>query len=65
MAIKINGKTDASLTSRRERMYKEQHYIYENLGTFQQCYLLNEPSDAIIKKVPDVTRTVDLLKPLW
>ena len=37
IAIKINGKTDASLSARRERMYKEQHYIYENLGTFHQC----------------------------
>ena len=65
MAIKINGKTDASLTDRRERMYKEQHYIYENMGTFRQCYLLKEPSEPIVKKVPEAARTIDLLKPLW
>ena len=65
VAIKVNGKTDASLSDRRERMYKEQHYIYQNLGTFKECFLLQEPAEPVIKKVPQAVRTIDLLKPLW
>ena len=63
--IKINGKTDASLSSRRERTFKEQHYIYENLGLFQQYFLLKETAEPVIKKVPSCSNSINLLKPLW
>jgi len=63
--IKINGKTDASLTSRRERTFKEQHYIYQHLGTFNACYLLNQQAQPVVKNIPEPVRTINLLKPLW
>ncbi len=63
--IKINGKTDASASSRRGRTFKEQHYIYEMLGQFNQCFFLKEPFDPTIKTVPQASHTIDLMKPLW
>src|SRR5690606_33919162 len=49
--IKINGKTDSSLTSRRERVFKEQFYIFHFLGQFSGCTLLREPFVPMAKKV--------------
>ena len=63
--IKINGKTDFSLTSGRERTFKEQHYIFEYLGDFGSCKILKEPYESIIKHVPEERKIIDLIKPLW
>lgn len=63
--IKINGKTDASLTSRRARIFKEQYYILYYIGDFRQCKLLKEPFDSVVKKVPEDRKIIDLIKPLW
>lgn len=63
--IKINGKTDFSLSSRRARVFKEQHYIIEYIGDFDKCKLLKEPYDAVLKHVPTNRKVVDLIKPLW
>jgi hypothetical protein len=63
--IKINGKTDFSMTSGRERIFKEQHYIFEHLGDFGSCKILKEPYESIIKRVPAERKIIDLIKPLW
>jgi hypothetical protein len=63
--IKINGKTDFSMTSGRERIFKEQHYIFEYLGDFGSCKILKEPYESVIKRVPEERKIIDLIKPLW
>jgi hypothetical protein len=63
--IKINGKTESSLSARRARQFKEQHYIIDYLGDFRSCKLLREPYDPVIKQVPANRKVVDLIKPLW
>jgi hypothetical protein len=63
--IKINGKTDASLSSRRARVFKEQYYVLDYIGDFPQCKLLKEPFDAVVKRVSEDRKIIDLIKPLW
>ncbi|PPL02163.1 hypothetical protein [Parapedobacter indicus] len=63
--IKINGKLDHTLTAGMARTFKEQHYIFEYLGNFNQCQLLREPYPSVIKTVPSHRKTIDLIKPLW
>ena len=63
--IKINGKTDFSLSSRRARVFKEQHYIIHYLGDFNQCTILKEPFEPVMKSVPEDRKIIDLIKPLW
>lgn len=63
--IKINGKTDFSSSSRRDRVFKEQDYVVEYIGDFKKCKILREPYDPILKKVPSNRKVVDLTKQLW
>lgn len=63
--IKINGKTDASMTSGRERIFKEQSYILEYAGDFTYCKLLKEPFDSVTKHIPSERKIINLMKPLW
>lgn len=63
--IKINGKTDFSLTSRRARVFKEQTYIFNYIGDFRECKILKEPFDFTMKRLPPDRKVVDLIKPLW
>ena len=63
--IKINGKTDFSLSSRRARMYKEQSYIFDYIGDFEKCKILKEPYKLMEKQVPNERKVVDLIKRLW
>lgn len=63
--IKINGKTDFSMTSGRARVFKEQFYIFEVLGKFSSCQILRNPYPPVPKKVPGERKLIDLLKPLW
>jgi len=63
--IKINGKTDSSMSSGRARMYKEQYYIFNYLGQFTECTILRTPLAPVIKEVPEKRKEVDLLKTLW
>lgn len=58
--VKINGKMDTS----RGRYYKEQCFIFQLLGEFDRCFLL-ESGDGVVKQVPGDRKLVDLLKPLW
>jgi len=63
--IKINGKTDFSLTGRRARVFKEQQYIFHYVGAFDTAQLLKAPVASIHKSTPAQRKLVDLLKPLW
>ena len=63
--IMINGKTDFSLTSGRERVFKEQFYIFEYVGDFKECKILKEPFDPVLKTIPPDRKVINLLKPLW
>ena len=63
--IRINGKIDFSMASRRARMYKEQRYSIEYLGAFHECRLLREPWAPVEKQVPEANKQIDLTKMLW
>lgn len=63
--VKINGKTDFSLTSRRDRVFKEQHYIYNYIGDFLKCKILKEPYNSYTKYIPENRKVIDLIKQLW
>ncbi len=63
--IKINGKTDSSLTSGRERIFKEQDYIIEYIGDFNKCKILKEPYNSTPKQIPSERKLIDLMKQLW
>lgn len=63
--IKINGKTDHSMTRGRARVYREQHYIFHYIGDFKSCKILRDPFEGVDKSVPEDRKVVDLLKPLW
>lgn len=65
VAIKINGKTDFSLTGRRERNFTEQEYIFVDLGNFSNYSLLPSTAPAILKTAPTNSKVIDLNKPLW
>ena len=62
--IKINGKIDFSASRGRERIYKEQYYVFEYLGAFRRCNIVM-PFEYIRKKVPANSITIDLMKKLW
>ena len=63
--IKINGKTDFSMSSRRARAFKEQRYIFEFLGEFDKCNLMKKPIKSTLKRVPKDRKVIDLMKTLW
>ena len=63
--IKINGKTDHSMSRGRERIFKEQYYVFDYVGDFDSCYILKEPFKAVEKNTPTITKTIDLIKQLW
>lgn len=63
--VKINGKLDHSLTSGRERTYKEHCYIFHLLGETQSFEMAREPFEGSIKSIPKPTKTVDLMKELY
>jgi hypothetical protein len=63
--IKINGKTDFSNSSRRTRVFKEQIYIIEHIGSFERCKILKKPLKPKVKHIPSDRKVVDLMKPLW
>jgi hypothetical protein len=63
--IRINGKTDFSLSGRRPRHYLEQAFIVEHLGTFSECTLISAAEKTPAKQLPDHRKIIDLRKPLW
>ena len=63
--VKINGKTDHSVSKGRDRLFKEQHYVFHYLGDFSSAALLREPFEPTPKHVPAERKVVDLIKQLW
>lgn len=63
--ILINGKTDHTLSARRERLFKEQSYIIEYCGDFNECFILRPPFSPVCKKIPADRKIINLLRPLW
>ncbi len=63
--IKINHKTDFSMSSRRGREFVEQAYIFDFLGDFNHIRLLTEQDLPFTKQVAEHRKLVDLLKSLW
>lgn len=62
--IKINGKLDHSLSSGRERTFKENSYIVELIGTTRTIALAPSPL-AIQKPIPKPHKTINLMKTLY
>ena len=65
ISIKINGKRDFSLTSRRARTFVEQEYIFNYVGDFTTIQIEKEPSLLITKAIPSALKVIDLMKPHW
>ncbi len=63
--IAINGKTDFSLTGRRDREFTDQYYIFDHLGDFKTCRVLPENTKPVWKQIPAERKLVDMIKPLW
>lgn len=63
--IKINGKLDHSLSSGRERTYKEHCYIFHLIGETDAFELVREPFKGSIKKIPKPSKKVDLMRKLY
>ena len=63
--IRINGKTDFSLTGRRPRHYLEQVFVVEHLGNFSECDLISDSEKLPLKKLPESRKVIDLRKLLW
>lgn len=63
--VKINGKLDHSMTSGRERSYKEHSYIFHLLGQVDEFQLRREPFEGILKQIPKPEKVIDLTKPLY
>ena len=63
--IKINGKIDSTASRGRERMFREQQYIFQYLGDFTKYKTFKEPSAPTLKNIPSKRKVVDLIKPLW
>ena len=63
--VKINGKLDHSLTSGRERSFKERCYIFHLIGETNEFELAREPFGGSIKLIPKPLKTIDLMKELY
>jgi len=63
--VKINGKLDFSLTSRRARTYKEQIYIFDVLGEVDQIKSMDTVMPSMSLNIPSDRKVINLLKPLW
>jgi hypothetical protein len=63
--VKINGKLDHSLTSGRERTFKEHCYIFHLNGTTDNFELKREPFQEVIKQIPKPSKVIDLMKVLY
>ncbi|RZL47509.1 MAG: hypothetical protein EOP00_11735 [Pedobacter sp.] len=65
ISIKINGKRNFSASSRRERVFVEQEYIFNYVGDFKEIVIEKDPISPIIKNIPADRKVIDLMKPLW
>lgn len=65
LEIKINGKTDFSMTAGKERKYKDQSYIFIYHGEFNKTKILKEPFQPVKKSISGERKVINLIKPLW
>lgn len=65
LEIKINGKYDATMSRGMERLFKEQHFIFEYLGDFTEYWEIKEPVEPHLKSLNKERKSINLLKPLW
>jgi hypothetical protein len=63
--IKINGKLDHSLSSGRERSYKEHCYIFHLIGETDEFELAREPFKGSVKQIPKPLKSLNLMKELY
>lgn len=63
--IKINGKLDHSLSSGRDRMFREQHFIFHLQENIKEVEFCREPFGPFSKTIPKPEKVVDLMKDLW
>ena len=63
--IRINGKTDFSLTGRRPRHYLEQVFVVGHLGIYSECTLISDSEKLPPNKLPEPRKVIDLRKLLW
>ena len=64
--IKYNAKKEMRSTSEMgKRLFKEQQFIFQNLGVFD-TYIIDNPNTQMLgKQIPIVEKTFNLIKPLW
>lgn len=60
--IKINGKRDFSLSSRKERLFLEKNFIIQYWGTVEEIKLIPELNFTREKKIPTDRKLVNLMK---
>jgi hypothetical protein len=60
--IKINGKRDFSLSSRRERLFLEKNFIIQYLGTIEKINLVPKSDFISEKKIPIDRKLINLMK---
>ncbi|NCT10394.1 MAG: hypothetical protein GW772_10005 [Flavobacteriia bacterium] len=64
--VSINGKTDFSLTGRRERTYTEYGYIIEYLGDVSKVDFIAPNKIEFVRKIPaKSSKVIDLRKVLY
>ena len=63
--VKINGKLDHSLSKGRDRMFREQHFIFHLHGNIKEVEFYREPFGPFQKTIPKPEKRVDLMKDLW
>ena len=63
--VKINGKLDHSLSSRKERIYKEHSYIFHLIGEIDQFEFEREPFKGSVKQIPKPLKTINLMKNIY
>ena len=60
--IKINGKRDFSLSSRRERLFLEKNFIIQYLGTIEKINLVPKSNFISEKEIPIDRKLINLMK---
>jgi hypothetical protein len=64
--VKVNSKTDMrSISSLGKRQFIEEHFIFQHLGIFESCLIAFNPTQTVLKEIPAIEKTIDLIKPLW
>lgn len=64
--VRFNAKSEMkSLTTMEQRQFKEQHFIFQNLGSFDSYTILKQGTKPIEIAIPNVEKVINLTKALW